>query len=68
MSQGGLWFWPFVSAILTSIWGLGFAAILGFHFDPLIIVIPFLPSSSTKCLKLSADFLMSNPALVPAEV
>ena len=45
MSQGGLWFWPFISAILTSIWGLGFSAILGFHFDPLIIVIPFLLSA-----------------------
>lgn len=45
MSRGGMWFWPFVSAVLTSIWGLGFAAILGFHFDPLIIVIPFLLSA-----------------------
>jgi hypothetical protein len=45
MSRGGLWFWPFVSAIMTSIWGLGFSAVLGFHFDPLIIVIPFLLSA-----------------------
>ncbi len=45
MSRGGLWFWPFVSAVMTSIWGLGIAALLGFHFDPLIIVIPFLLSA-----------------------
>ncbi len=45
MSRGGLWFWPFISAIVTSIWGLGFSAVLGFHFDPLIIVIPFLLSA-----------------------
>ena len=45
MNRGGLWFWPFVSAIMTSIWGLGLAAILGLHFDPLIIVIPFLLSA-----------------------
>ncbi|MBI5606036.1 MAG: MMPL family transporter [Deltaproteobacteria bacterium] len=45
MSRGGLWFWPFISAVITSIWGLGFAAILKFHFDPLIIVIPFLLSA-----------------------
>jgi uncharacterized protein len=45
MSRGGLWFWPFISAVMTSIWGLGFSAILGFHFDPLIIVIPFLLSA-----------------------
>ncbi len=45
MSQGGLWWWPFISAILTSIWGLGFSGLLGYHFDPLIIVIPFLLSA-----------------------
>ncbi|MGC1404613.1 MAG: MMPL family transporter, partial [Thermodesulfobacteriota bacterium] len=45
MSRGGLWFWPFISAVITSIWGLGFSAILKFHFDPLIIVIPFLLSA-----------------------
>ena len=45
MNQGGLWWWPFIGAILCSIWGLGFSAFLGFHFDPLIIVIPFLLSA-----------------------
>ena len=45
MSRGGLWFWPFVSAVVTSIWGLGISALCGFHFDPLIIVIPFLLSA-----------------------
>jgi uncharacterized protein len=45
MSRGGLWFWPFISAVITSLWGLGFSAILKFHFDPLIIVIPFLLSA-----------------------
>ncbi|MCX8021736.1 MAG: MMPL family transporter [Syntrophorhabdaceae bacterium] len=45
MSQGGMWFWPFVSAIVCSIWGLGFSALLGYHFDPLIIVVPFLLSA-----------------------
>ena len=29
MSQGGLWWWPFIGAILCSIWGLGFSALLG---------------------------------------
>ena len=45
MYQGGLWWRPFLDGIVTSIWGLGFAALLGFHFDPLIIVIPFLLSA-----------------------
>jgi len=45
MSQGGMWWWPFIGAVLCSIWGLGFSAFLGYHFDPLIIVIPFLLSA-----------------------
>ncbi len=45
MRQGGLWWLPFLGAILCSIWGLGFSALLGFHFDPLISVIPFLLSA-----------------------
>jgi predicted RND superfamily exporter protein len=45
MGRGGLWFFPFLGAILCSIWGLGLSALLGFHFDPLIIVIPFLLSA-----------------------
>jgi uncharacterized protein len=45
MRQGGMWWWPFIGALLCSIWGLGFSAWLKFHFDPLIIVIPFLLSA-----------------------
>jgi uncharacterized protein len=45
MNQGGLWWWPFIGALICSIWGLGFSAWMGFHFDPLIIVIPFLLSA-----------------------
>ncbi len=45
MKQGGLWWRPFLDGIITSIWGLGFSAWMGFHFDPLIIVIPFLLSA-----------------------
>jgi len=45
MRRGGLWWYPFLGAVLCSIWGLGFSALFGFHFDPLIIVIPFLLSA-----------------------
>jgi hypothetical protein len=45
MNTGGLWWWPFIGALLCSVWGLGFSAWMGFHFDPLIIVIPFLLSA-----------------------
>ena len=36
---------PLLTAVISSIWGLGFAAMRGFHFDPLISVIPFLLSA-----------------------
>jgi len=45
MRGGGFWWIPFVTALISAIWGLGFAAIWGFHFDPLIVVIPFLLSA-----------------------
>ncbi|GAB6146645.1 efflux RND transporter permease subunit [Desulfocicer niacini] len=45
MRGQGVWWVPFLCAIMSSIWGLGFTAALGFHFDPLIIVIPFLLSA-----------------------
>jgi predicted RND superfamily exporter protein len=45
MGRGGLWFFPFLGAILCSVWGLGLSALLGYHFDPLIVVIPFLLSA-----------------------
>ena len=31
---------PIFSGILSSIWGLGIAAVLGFNLDPLVLVIP----------------------------
>jgi hypothetical protein len=35
----GIWV-PVFSGVLSSIWGLGFASILGFNLDPLVLVIP----------------------------
>jgi hypothetical protein len=35
----GIWV-PLFSGILSSVWGLAFAAILGFNLDPLVLVIP----------------------------
>ncbi len=39
------WWVPLFSAVLSAIWGLGFASFLGYQFDPLIIVIPYLLST-----------------------
>lgn len=45
MKGFGFWWIPLLTAIISSIWGLGISAMWGFHFDPLIIVIPFLLSA-----------------------
>ena len=35
----GIWV-PVFSGVLSSVWGLGIAAVLGFNLDPLVLVIP----------------------------
>ncbi len=35
----GIWV-PIFSGILSSVWGLGFASLVGFNVDPLVLVIP----------------------------
>ncbi|MBI3782909.1 MAG: MMPL family transporter, partial [Deltaproteobacteria bacterium] len=35
----GIWV-PVFSGILSSVWGLGMAAVMGFNLDPLVLVIP----------------------------
>ena len=42
MGRQPAWWIPLVSAVLSSIWGLGMSGFLGYQFDPLIIVVPFL--------------------------
>jgi len=42
MGRQPAWWIPLLSAILSSIWGLGMSGFLGYQFDPLIIVVPFL--------------------------
>ncbi len=36
---------PVLTAVVSAIWGLGFLALLGFSFDPLVIVVPFIISA-----------------------
>lgn len=38
-------FFPFVSAIVSAIWGLGFASALHINVDPLVLVVPLLLSA-----------------------
>jgi predicted RND superfamily exporter protein len=38
---------PIVSALVTFVWGTGFTALLGYNFEPLILVVPFLIAART---------------------
>jgi uncharacterized protein len=38
---------PTVSALITFIWGTGFTALMGYNFEPLILVVPFLIAART---------------------
>jgi hypothetical protein len=38
---------PMLSLIVTAIWGVGFNGVMGYNFDPLILVVPFLISART---------------------
>lgn len=38
---------PTASALVTFIWGTGFTALLGYNFEPLILVVPFLITART---------------------
>ncbi len=46
---------PFLSAVVSTVWGLGFASMLGYSLDPLILVVPLiisarLMSHSVQCM------------------
>lgn len=38
-------FIPFFSAVVSAVWGLGFASMLGYSLDPLILVVPLIISA-----------------------
>ncbi len=38
---------PMLSAVITFIWGTGFTALIGYNFEPLILVVPFLIAART---------------------
>jgi predicted RND superfamily exporter protein len=38
---------PIISAAVTFIWGTGFTGLLGYNFEPLILVVPFLIAART---------------------
>lgn len=38
---------PILSSLVTFIWGTGFNALLGYNFEPLVLVVPFLIAART---------------------
>jgi predicted RND superfamily exporter protein len=38
---------PTVSALITFIWGAGFTGLMGYNFEPLVLVVPFLIAART---------------------
>jgi uncharacterized protein len=42
LGQRSRWWGPIVTGTLSAIWGLGFVGIMGYDFDPVMLVIPFI--------------------------
>lgn len=40
--QRSRWWAPIVTGTLSAIWGLGFVGVMGYDFDPVMLVIPFI--------------------------
>jgi uncharacterized protein len=41
-SQRSRWWAPIVTGALSATWGLGFVGLMGYDFDPVMLVIPFI--------------------------
>jgi hypothetical protein len=62
----GIWVPGASPGVLSSVWGLGFAAVLGFNFDPLVLVIPiFLTAPRAQPLR-AVDGPLPRGVLSPA--
>ena len=57
---------PFVSGIVSGIWGLGIMSLLGYNLDPLILVFPFLLALMTarhamqKLIRYTEEYLKTG--------
>jgi len=54
---------PFVSGLVSGIWGLGIMSLLGYNLDPLILVFPFLIALMTA--RHAMQKLVGLPELLP---
>ena len=43
------WWAPIITGICAALWGLGFVSLMGFNFDPIMLVIPFIMTARDLC-------------------
>jgi predicted RND superfamily exporter protein len=58
---------PFVAAIATAIWGLGFTGWMGITFDPLVLVIPMIITARavSHTVQMAERFFEDYEAILP---
>ena len=58
---------PFIAAIATAIWGLGFTGWMGITFDPLVLVIPMIITARavSHTVQMAERFFEDYEALMP---
>ena len=42
LGQRSSWWAPILTGSFSAIWGLGFVSLMGYNFDPVMLVIPFI--------------------------
>jgi predicted RND superfamily exporter protein len=58
---------PFLAALLSGLWGLGFMSLLGYNLDPLILVFPFLVASRAACHTVQVIKRYTEECLITGE-
>jgi predicted RND superfamily exporter protein len=64
---------PTLTAVLSAVWSLGFMGVLGYNFDPLILVVPFIISAralshSVQLIeRYNEEYVISTNTRVAAE-
>ena len=63
---------PLLSGLISGIWGLGIMALMGYHLDPLILVLPFLIAMMTarhgmqKLVRYTEEYLKTGDGRIAA--
>lgn len=63
---------PFISGLVSGIWGLGIMSLLGYNLDPLILVLPFLLALMTirhamqKLIRYTEEYMIVGDGKIAA--